>query len=57
MAASIVDRSYIDPRNYVNTNNFSNSLAADVKHLFSDNNAGKVWSFGNQSFALWYVHI
>ncbi|XP_030472272.2 type II inositol polyphosphate 5-phosphatase 15-like [Syzygium oleosum] len=53
MAASIVDRSYIDPRNYVNTNNFSNSLAADVKHLFSDNNAGKVWSFGNQSFALW----
>ncbi|KAI3411704.1 IPPc domain-containing protein [Psidium guajava] len=53
MAASIVDRSYIDPPNYVNTNGCSNSLAADVKHLFSDNYAGKVWGFGNQSFALW----
>ncbi|XP_030540697.1 type II inositol polyphosphate 5-phosphatase 15-like isoform X2 [Rhodamnia argentea] len=53
LATSIVDRSYIDPLNYVNTNGFCNSLAADVKHLFSDNYAGKVWSFGNQSFALW----
>ncbi|KAK3441286.1 hypothetical protein EUGRSUZ_B01444 [Eucalyptus grandis] len=52
-AAFIVDRSYIEPQNYVNTNNFGNSLAADVKHLFSDNYAGTVWSFGYQSFALW----
>ncbi|KAF8038425.1 hypothetical protein BT93_B1078 [Corymbia citriodora subsp. variegata] len=51
--ASNVESSYIDPRNFVDANNFSNSLAADVKHLLSDNYAGKVWSFGNQSFALW----
>ncbi|KAJ6718177.1 TYPE I INOSITOL POLYPHOSPHATE 5-PHOSPHATASE 12 [Salix purpurea] len=53
MAALLVERSYIDLRNQVTVNGFSNVLNSDVKHLLSDNSRAKVWSAGFLSFALW----
>jgi hypothetical protein len=55
MAALLVERSFIDLRNQVTANGFSNVLNSDVKHLLSDNSTAKVWSAGFLSFALWYV--
>ncbi|KAG6758136.1 hypothetical protein POTOM_038472 [Populus tomentosa] len=53
MAALLVERSFIDLRNQVTANGFSNVLNSDVKHLLSDNSTAKVWSAGFLSFALW----
>ncbi|KAI5574644.1 hypothetical protein BDE02_10G157900 [Populus trichocarpa] len=53
MAALLVERSFIDPRNQVTANGLSNVLNSDVKHLLSDNSTAKVWSAGFLSFALW----
>ncbi|CAK7325999.1 unnamed protein product [Dovyalis caffra] len=53
MAALFVERSYIDLRNQVAVNGFSNVLNSDVKYLLSDNSRAKVWSAGFLSFALW----
>lgn len=57
MAALSVERSYIDIRNQVTVNGFSNVLNSDVRYLLSDNSRAKVWSAGFLSFALWYVFI
>lgn len=57
MAALLVERSYIDIRNQLIVNGFSNALNSDVKHLLLDNTRAKVWTAGFLSFILWYVFI
>uniref|UniRef100_A0A6N2LTI8 IP5PC-F beta-propeller domain-containing protein n=1 Tax=Salix viminalis TaxID=40686 RepID=A0A6N2LTI8_SALVM len=53
MAALSLERSYIDTRDQVTVNGFSNALNSDVRYLLSDNSRAKVWSAGYLSFALW----
>ncbi|XP_010551680.1 PREDICTED: type II inositol polyphosphate 5-phosphatase 15 isoform X2 [Tarenaya hassleriana] len=53
MASLSVERSYIDPRNQVAVNGYTNSLTSDVKHLLSDHTRAKIWSASPMSFTLW----
>ncbi|KAJ4960254.1 hypothetical protein NE237_020164 [Protea cynaroides] len=53
MAALLVERSYIDLKSQVTINGVCSISSSDVKYLLSDNARAKMWSAGQQSFALW----
>ncbi|CAD6264790.1 unnamed protein product [Miscanthus lutarioriparius] len=53
MAASLVEKSYIDLRNNATVGNMCSLPAADVKHMLADRCRAKVWSLTSMTFALW----
>ncbi|KAG9129412.1 hypothetical protein Leryth_018474 [Lithospermum erythrorhizon] len=54
MSALLIERSYIDLRSQVVLNGPGCGIfASDVKHMFSDRCAGRVWSASYISYALW----